>query len=371
MTEAKVSRPIRLAALVPYPVGTTPSQRFRIEQWRPYLAARGIETDFLPFASPRLNALLYQDRGTLRKALALSLATARRVLDVARGRHYDAIFLHRALCLAGPALLERALSRFRAPVVYDFDDAIYLLHTSRANRVFGWLKFPSKTATICGLADHVVVANATLSSWAREYAARVSVIPSSVDTARFRPRGLPRREGPIRVGWTGSHTSLEHLEARTPLLARLVDRLGVELHVHTDRRPELPGVRHEWHRWTPDNEVEVLSLFDIGIMPMPDDPWSRGKSAMKALLYMSMGIPTIASAVGTNRDAIENDADGLLVDDDGWDEAVARLVGDPVLRLRLGEAGRRRIEESYSMSVCAGRLEEVIRSEMRRKASRA
>jgi len=353
---------ISVGALVPYPPNTTPSQRFRIEQWMPHLKEAGVTVDLLPFVDEELMQILHQPRSPMAKAAHVARAFARRCSDVAGMHRYDAVLIHRGACIAGPAFLERLVRLFNCPVIYDFDDAIFHLHTTAANRYFGWLKFPGKTASICRLSSHVIVGNQYLAEYARQYNEHVTVIPSSVDTNAYDPKQKKELSARVVVGWTGSSTSQTYLENFAPLLRDLLRRRDVELHVISDREPEMPGVPLRWHRWSPETEINDLACFDIGLMPMPDDQWSQGKCSMKALLYMAMEIPTICSAVGMNREVIRSGENGLLAKThEDWLYCLMALIDDAGLRQRLGAAGRQTIEDRYSMRRCAALCATVIR----------
>jgi glycosyltransferase involved in cell wall biosynthesis len=353
---------ISICALVPYPVNTTPSQRFRIEQWLPYLEAQGISVDMVPFADAQLMELLHKPGRRGAKAAANAMRFIRRCAETLRTRRYDAVLIHRAACIAGPALLERVVALSGRPLIYDFDDAIFKLHTTEANRRFGWLKFPGKTATICRISNRVVVGNAWLADYARQFNPQVTVIPTSIDTehyTRVKKNGSNRR---VVVGWTGSSTSQTHLEMFAPLLRELTKRSDVELRVISNREPVLPGIDYVWRRWSPETEVSELASFDVGIMPMPDDEWARGKCALKALQYMAMGIPTVCSAVGANREVIQHGENGLLAaTPEEWMANLGLLIDDASLRERLGTMGRSTIEERYSMRRCADLFAQVVR----------
>jgi glycosyltransferase involved in cell wall biosynthesis len=184
----------------------------------------------------------------------------------------------------------------------------------------------------------------------------VTIIPSGVDTDKFTPSVNNFSNDKVIIGWTGSSTSQTHLEAFTPMIRKLLLRRGdvVEFHVHSDREPNMPGVAYKWHPWSSVTEVEEISRFDIGIMPMPDDEWSRGKCAMKALLYMSLGIPAVCSDIGANRDVIIHRENGFLVStEDQWLTHLETLIDNKDLRLRLGRAARETVVENYSMKKCA------------------
>lgn len=351
---------VRIAALVPYAIGTTPSQRFRLEQWAIPLASRGIEIDFLPFADRSVMKLLSLPGRHAMKGFALLAAFARRLRTLRRMTTYDAVVLHRSAALFGPAILERSLPR-RAPLIYDFDDAIFLQHTAAVNRWFGWLKFAGKTATICRLAHHVVVGNDYLAEYAGRYNARVTIVPTSIDTDAYRPQPRSSRGGPVIVGWTGSSTSQTHLELFVPTLRALVARRAIELRVISNRPPDLEGVPHVWEPWDDTREAEAIGNFDIGIMPMPDDAWSKGKCALKALQCMATGVATVASAVGANREVIEHGKNGLLASSpEEWLGQLERLIDDEGLRARLGAEARRTVVEKYSMARSSSLLSEVI-----------
>jgi glycosyltransferase involved in cell wall biosynthesis len=362
-----MSDSIRLLALVPYPLDTTPSQRFRIEQWRSNLEQQGISVDLAPFASSGLMKLLHQPGHLAAKTAKFAAAFARRMTRIAASQRYDVVLIHRAACLAGPALVERAIRILGKPVIFDFDDAIYLLHTTDANRRLGWLKFPGKTATLCRIAAHVVVGNAYLADYARQHNPRVTVIPSSVDATWYREPPSKSRDARLVLGWMGSSTSQTHLEGFAPVLQRIGERTRLEFRIVSDRRPVLPGVEHVWRAWSAETEAEELSQFDIGIMPIPDDEWARGKCAMKALLYMSMGVPTICSAVGANREVIQHGKNGFLAaTPEEWIARVVELASDHTLRRRLGAEGRLTVEERYSMNGCANMFAEVVREVIQR-----
>lgn len=365
--------PIKIGALVPYPLNTVPGQRFRIEQWEPYLRGHGITVEMLPFAGPEFMRLLHQQGRQITKAFTLTSCFLQRLRLLAKLRKYDAIYLFRAASIVGPAALERLLPLLGCKVIFDFDDAIFRLHTSAANRYFGWLKFPGKTDSICRLSSHIMVGNAYLADYARQFNPNVSIIPTSIDTDQYQPGSrLKRVEGRVVVGWTGSSTSQTHLEWFAPVLRELIKLRDVEIRVISNREPVLPGIPYVWREWKPETEVEELKQFDLGIMPMPDDEWARGKCALKALQYMAVGIPTICAAVGANCEVIQHGENGMLAyTDEEWLISLSALIDSPLLRQRLGQAGRQTIEERYSMKHCAELFAQVVHATIEKGQARA
>ncbi len=352
---------MQLAVLSPYPRDHVPGQRFRIEQWEGVLQDAGIDCTYLPFADPALMSILFAPGYTLAKIHGVVRGWIRQSRTLRRMPQPDVALVFRSASLAGPPILERGLVRDGIPFVLDFDDAIFVLHSTRANRWFSWLKFPGKTAALCKLSAHVTVGNHYLADWARVHNPRVTVIPSSVDLKLFAPR-VERHSPEVVIGWTGSHTSQTYLEAVAPMLGRfLASTPAARLRVHSDRPPSLQGVVHEWRPWSAKTEAAEISMFDIGIMPMPDDPWSRGKCSMKALLYMAAGSAAVCSAVGHNLEVIQDGVNGLLVSSENdWLEGLSRLVEDHALRSRLGRSGRTTVEERFSRETCGRAFADVV-----------
>ena len=352
---------MHVTALVPYHPGTTPSQRYRIEQWLPYLAHAGIEVGLLPFASSEFTSLLQRPGHTLRKSWLMLAACARSARLVSALPTATVLLVHRAAWLAGPPLLEQTLRRAGHRLVYDFDDAIFRLHAGPGNRATAWLKMPGKTATLCRISDHVVVGNAYLADWARQHSPRVSVVPSSIDTDRYQPRSGATSAGRLVLGWSGSSTSQEYLEAFTPMLRDVARTELFDLRVISNRRPRLGDVPHTWREWSAATEESEVAAFDVGIMPLLNDEWALGKCALKALQYMAAGVPTVASPVGANCDLIDHGNNGLLATTtEEWLSGLGALAGDLELRRRLGLAGRATVERDYSMRASARKLELVL-----------
>jgi len=209
----------------------------------------------------------------------------------------------------------------------------------------------------------VVAGNDYLAAYAREHNPHVVVVPTSIDTNLYVPIERHDCSHRVAIGWTGSATSMTHLEMFAPVLRELLAHRDVEIRVQSNRPPALPGVPFVWRPWAPATEIEEIRAFDIGIKPMPDDPWVRGKCPMKELQYMALGIPTVCSAVGTSVEVILDGENGFLAARaEQWLERLIRLVDDPALRRKIGLAGRQTVEGRYSMKVCANRFGEAVRS---------
>ncbi len=354
---------MKVLAWVPYPLGQAPGQRYRIEQWSPYLRELGIEVTFQPFAGAALARALYERGRWSTKAIGMAAGLARRMAQAWHAARYDAVFLHREAALIGPALPERVLHARRPAIVYDFDDAIYLPYVSPTNRYLSYLKFPWKTGSLCRLAAAVTAGNESLAEYARRYNERVSVVPSTVSLREYQPRPEPPPDRLPVVGWTGSHSSLQYLAlVREPLRA-LRARRAFRLLVVGVRGFEIPGLDVECRPWSAESEVRDLWDMDVGLMPLPDEPWARGKCGMKAIQYMGIGIPAVVSPVGANRDIVTDGVTGFHASTDAeWTSTLDRLLADPSLRRRLGSAGREAVRARYSAEAQAPRVAEILRA---------
>lgn len=352
----------RLLAILPYPLGIAPCQRFRIEQWDPFLRADGIDVTYAPALSLDAYRRIHRPGSLLVKA-AFVLASTLRHLRGMRSKA-DAIYLHRYAFLAGPSFFERVVCAGR-PVIYDFDDAIYLRDTAPANRAVAFLKRPEKTADLCTAAEAVTVGNGHLATYAKAFNGDVTIVPTSIDTDLYAARPPVPFGGGRRLvfGWTGSASSQRHLELFRPLLEEAFAACpGTKLKVISDLRPTLGSIPMEWEAWDGAREAEQVASFDVGIMPIPDDDWSRGKCAAKALQCMAMGRPVIATPVGANCEVITHGVDGFLAaDTNAWIEAMRVLSENTEIRHRMGETARNVVVQRYSMRSSSSLLASVFR----------
>jgi len=358
---------MRLLALVPSLYDKSPGQRYRLEQWEPLLRERGVDITYAPFECAELNDVVYKQGQIAKKLRLVVQALGRRAALLSKLTNYDVIYLHREAALLGPAVFERLIHRSGVPIVFDFDDAIFLSYKSPSNGYLSYLKFAGKTKTNCRLAAHVMVGNPYLAEYARQFNQNVSIIPTTIDTDKYKPVNIEDSSGPVVIGWTGSHSTVQHLDTLRSALAKLAQRESIRLRVIGTPNYQIEGVEFETIMWRSETEVEDLSAVDIGIMPLPDDNWARGKCGAKALQFMAMGIPTVCSPVGVNTDIIQDNENGLIANsEDEWIEKLSLLIRSRELRARLGKAGRQTIEQRFSAAVQAPRVHEVLESVVRK-----
>jgi glycosyltransferase involved in cell wall biosynthesis len=362
---------MHILAIVPSVYDTNPSQRFRIEQWEPLLRERGVRVTFKPFESDGLHAVLYKPGHMAEKLRLVGEALKRRAGEVRSVRGYDAVYLLREAALLGPPLFERWLARTGVPYVFDFDDAVFIPYVSPSNGYLSYLKFPGKTRAICRMAAHVMAGNRYLADYAGAVNERVTIIPTTIDTEKYRVEPRAENEVPV-IGWSGSFSTALHLATIKTALRRLAERERFRLRVIGARDFHVEGVDVEAMPWRAATEVEDLRPFDVGIMPLPDDEWSRGKCGLKALQYMALGVPTVCSPVGVNSEIIRDGENGLLAStDDEWVEKLSGLLRSAGERARLGRAGRETVEARYSAAVQAPRVYDLFASVVARAGRKA
>jgi len=354
---------MKLLALVPGLYNTSPGQRFRMEQWEPLLREWGVEIDFHSFECEYLHSLLYKPGNFPRKLQLILCAFARRLSVLRSVRDYDAVYVFREAALLGPPFFERWIHQSGVPMIFDFDDAIFVPYVSPSNGYLSLLKMPAKTRTICRIAAHVMVGNQYLADYARCANNRVTIVPTTIDTSVYTiDHPKPASDPPV-IGWTGSYSTVQHLDRLRGALQRLARHERFRLRVIGAPNYQLDGVEVEARWWRAETEVADLRPIDIGVMPLPEDPWSRGKCGLKALQYMALGIPAVCSPVGVNSEIISDGENGFLADsEDEWIEKLARLLRSAELRERLGLAGRATVEARYSAKVQAARVYRILES---------
>jgi glycosyltransferase involved in cell wall biosynthesis len=354
---------MRVLALMPGLYDTSPGQRYRLEQWEPLLRERGVEITYAPFEDEELHSVVYKPGHMGKKLQLVSRNLARRLSTISKARKYDLVYILREAALLGPAVFERLLYQQRVPFVFDFDDAIFVTYRSPSNGYLSYLKFAAKTKTICRLASHVMVGNPYLAEYAGQVNDKVTVIPTTIDTEKYRVPPPRNADGPLTIGWTGSYSTVQHLDTLRGALKKLAETENFRLRVIGTPAYELSPVAVEAMQWRATTELEDLSAIDIGVMPLPDDNWSKGKCGLKALQFMALGIPTICSPVGVNTDIIQDNENGFLAaTEEEWVEKLTQLLRSAELRRRLGHAGRATVEQKYSAVTQAPRVYEIFRS---------
>ncbi|MCL2657538.1 MAG: glycosyltransferase family 4 protein [Betaproteobacteria bacterium] len=317
-----------------------PSARFRLRQYLPRLSENGISVQELP---ARFGG--YPPRSNWSRLPWLAATLGERSLAALKGNAADVAFFQREMV----STLYSAECLCRAPAVLDVDDAVWL--TQRWHAV-------DRLAQRCRL---VLCGNAYIAEHFADFAP-VRLLPTGVDTERWQPGTMER--APVIV-WSGSSSGLPFLYEIEPALGRVLDALpDARLRVVCDRAPAFPRLQNkqlEYLPWTPEGEVAAIQSAWVGLMPMPDTPWSRGKCSFKMLTYMACATPAVASPWGMNREVIAGGGAFAAISQDDWIDQLLRLLRDPVAIQAAGREGRRQVEERYATNKLAQVLAEALR----------
>ena len=276
---------------------------------------------------------------------------------------YSLVYLQSEALPYLPFEFERHLFAAGPPVVVDYDDAIYTNYALISNRLLQRL-LGSKIPSVIRHSAHVIVANQTLADWAHKFNSNISVIPTSVDLRKYPFTQTPKpTECSSYIGWIGSPITVRYLQLLETPLRILHSRHNFSLKVIGAPDLRMEGISIIHVPWSESTEANELRTCVAGVMPLPDLPWERGKSALKLIQYLAAGIVGVASPVGTNCDVVQDGENGFLATSDKeWVEKLSLVLENPLLRHKLGIAGRRTVESKYSVQANAPKWIDVLRS---------
>ena len=306
-----------------------------------------------PFFSENTYHTLYQNGNLLSKIYRIAGSYFNRLLLLFHMHSFTLVFIHREATPLGPPWMEWMIAKvFRKKIIYDFDDAIWLTDKDNESAWARFFRWRSKVASICKWSYKVSCGNQYLAQYARQFNNAVAINPTTIDAENIHvPTEKIHGTQCITIGWTGSHSTLKYLETIITVLQSVEQKYPqVQFLVIADRDPQLALGRYRFATWKKETEISDLAIIDIGIMPMPDDAWTRGKCGFKALQYMAVEIPAVISPVGVNKQIIESGVEGFLCESpDEWFEALEHLILNPERRKQMGLKGRQKVIDCYSV----------------------
>ena len=354
-----MNRALRLLVLPRYDeLGA--SSRLRMLQYIPALQASGFDVHVASLLDDGYVTDLYSGNVSVWK---VACAYFRRLRVLWSAGHYDVVWLEKELFPWLPGWFEKWLLPDGVVIVADYDDAVFHRYDQHrcglVRRLLG-----RKIDQIMERADLVTAGNGYLAERATAAGARnVEWLPTVVDLDRY-PGPAPKTDiRTVTIGWIGSPATAHYLHSLTAVLQELASTHVIRCVAIGAREDQLQGTLFEAWPWSESGEAQMLHQFDIGIMPLPNEPWECGKCGYKLIQYMSRGVPVVASAVGVNADIVRAGENGELAQTPGeWTQALDRLVCDATLRQRMGAAGRKSVEKTYSLQVQAMRLVDMLRN---------
>lgn len=338
------------------------SSRVRFLQYLPWLEAAGIDVTVLPlFSDAYVQGLQLQKRSIVEVVAAYF----RRVQALVAGGSFDLVWIEKETLPWVPAWLERMLASRHIPYALDYDDAVFHYYDWHRSPLVRRILGGKHPALMRGAAA-VVAGNQYLADFARDSGAKhVEIVPTVIDLERYPsppPENILARESRPCVGWIGQRATASFLEPYKPLFERLLQEgLGYFAAIGIDTRAL--GLPMESIAWSEQTEVASIASFDIGIMPLVDEPFERGKCGYKLIQYMACGLPVVASPVGVNCQIVEHGVNGFLAETpEQWEHAMRVLLADPALRTQMGQAGRQKVEKQYCIQVTGPRLAGLLKA---------
>ena len=328
----------KIYILSPYPHGTAPSQRFRYEQYIEQFKNKGWN-------------VLYKNGLMFQKIIIMMTGFLRRFRLLFKIKKSDYIFVHREMAHFGPPVFEFLTAKLlRVKYIYDFDDAIWIPNYSESNANFQWIKCFWKVKYSIKWASTVTVGNQYLADYAKKYNPNVIVIPTTIDMENHHNETIDYQNEKICVGWTGSHSTMHYLNAIVDVIKKLETEFNFSFVIISDKKPDFETKSLKFIKWNKETEIKDLSTFSIGIMPLVEDQWSKGKCGFKALQYMSLGIPSVLSPVGVNLDIIKNGENGFLATtNEDFYRYLKQLIENQETRKRIGLEGKATVKARYSV----------------------
>lgn len=341
----------KILFIVQFPKDIAPSQRFRIELYANKLRDNNFHFDTEYFIDSSTRKIIYKQGFVFQKIWGTLKGFLRRLAGLLRIGKYDYIFIQREASPIGPPIFEWIYSKVLGKkIIYDFDDSLWLSSIPGNDR---WLKFIKcfwKIKYICKWSYKISACNEYLYKYAIKYNNNVIINPTCVDTKHQHNKIKDQHSDKVSIGWTGSFSTLLHLDIVVEPLLELEKKYSFDLIVIADKNPQLPLKGFKFIKWNRESEIQDLLNCNIGIMPLTDLAFAEGKCGFKIIQFLSLGIPTVASPVGVNKEIIEEAVNGFLcTSKEQWYFSLEKLLVNAELRQRMGVAGRERIEKKYSV----------------------
>ena len=329
----------------------SPSQRYRFEQYFDFLKQQGYNYELSYIIDENDDLIFYSPGNILAKMWIVFKSMIKRLNDIKKANSFDIVFVQREAFMMGSSFFEKQLSKTKAKLIFDFDDSLWLMDTSNANKMWEWMKSTKKTARIISCSHLVFAGNNYLQNYAKQFNPNVKMIPTTIDTEFHKRRQPYTNKDKICIGWSGSTTTIKHFQQAIPVLKKIKEKYGDKVYfkVMGDSGYRNNELNIQGIPWSKETEVDVLSSFDIGIMPLPDNEWVKGKCGLKGLSYMALEVPTIMSDVGVNSEIIDEGLNGYLAKtEQDWINKLSLLIDSFELRERIGKNARKTVQGKYS-----------------------
>ncbi|MCP2043682.1 glycosyltransferase family 4 protein [Pontibacter sp. HSC-36F09] len=325
------------------------SSRLRTYQYLPYFREQGIDVECSPLFDDLYLQQLYQKKAISK--VRIIQAYISRLFKLFASAKYDLVVIEKELFPYFPAFAEQALALLKVKYIVDYDDAIFHNYDLHPNK---WIRtlLKRKIAKVMNGASLVVAGNKYLKDYAQKAGTRkTTIIPTVINTDHYTAKNA-KNQGEVIIGWIGSPTTLKYVKNIVPVLKDLRSKYPLRLHIIGGKAGVGFDNYEEVFEWSEEAEVELIKHFDIGVMPLNDDAWEKGKCGYKLIQYMGCGLPVVGSPIGVNDEIIQDGINGYKATDlISWKQGLEKLLADKNLRETMGKEGRALVEENYSYKV--------------------
>jgi glycosyltransferase involved in cell wall biosynthesis len=352
---------LKVLFLTKYP-NAGASSRYRVFQYLPYLIARGHMCNVSSFYTDEDFSTIYQNGNLLFKLWMVVKGFIRRIGNVMSLYNYDLVYMQREALPFGPLWFEWVCKVWNKKMIFDYDDALFIFKASSSTPMSDKFKNPQRISRIFSKVDCVFAGNDYLRHQASQFCACAKTMCVAEDLSKITTRNAHVAEDKLVIGWLGSPSTEKYLEfIRKPLERIAGSHPDVELLIIGGGRFVSSKIKVRHEKWTLEGENKLLNEFAIGVMPLPNEEWSKGKSGGKARTYMASGVPAVCTDIGFNRTLIDNGKTGHLVStNEQWYDSMSALLSSHELRQKISQTALDIVQEKYSLDVLAPVFEKYI-----------
>ena len=357
-----------MLVICPYPMGVAAGQRLKYEQYFDRWTKNGWEISISPYMDTSLWKVIHKRGYIFSKMKGILRGHVQRLKDLTTIPRYDLVYIFMYVTPLLTSFMERTVRFLAKKVIYDIEDNIYLrqknISSNNSNFFINLMKWTGKYKFLIQSSDYVI----TSSPFLKDYCLKINskkkciYISSSLNTDRYEINKVHSNDKKVVIGWTGTYSSKTYLDLLRNVFLELSKRVNFKLKVISNFNYSFPEIDCENIHWSLDNEIEDLKAFDIGVYPLPLDNWVLGKSGLKAIQYMALGIPSVITNVGINPMIINDKVNGILVKTEKeWIDALEELVNNPLMRRQIGDQARLDAVKNYSLDKIGNLYDKILK----------
>lgn len=354
----------RVLIVCPYPEDVAPGQRLKYEQYFDYFRENGYDLDIKPFMTIRFWNIIYKKGYFIEKLFWTILGYLKRLILIPKIPFYDGMYIFLNVIPFGTPLMEWIYTTLNSNYIYDIDDLYFLGRATKVNKIIGLFRSPAKYKYLMKHAKHIIVCTPYLQKYAGQFNRNITDISSTINTDVYLPIKKSKGKKEIIIGWSGSHSTYPFMNYLDEVIKEIATEKKIKLHILGTDDYRIDGVDVVSSKWSKYLEVPFIQEFDIGLYPLPlEDEFVYGKSGLKALQYMALGIPTIATAIGAIFRIIKDGENGFLAKTkEEWKNRIMLLIDNPDLREKIGFNARRTVESKYSIKANRDKYLSILRA---------